>query len=68
MPKHKHHSRTRSKDEIDARNANSLFKPDKSEIKERDCTQSVNVTVNVDQKDDGCTGCFKALVGAFKKG
>jgi len=65
MPKHhKHHS----KGEFDVKNANSFFKPSKTENKERDCTQSVNVTVNVDQKDDGCTGCFKALVGAFKRG
>ena len=50
-----------------ANNANSLFKPSRNENKAPHCTQNVNVTVNIDQKEDCLTGCFKAIAGIFKR-
>lgn len=50
-----------------AKNANSMFKHHKNDNKEPHCVQNVNVEVNIDQKDDCMTGCFKALGDIFKK-
>lgn len=51
-----------------ARNSNSLFKSPKNDIKDHSCTQTVNVQVNIEKREDGLTGCFKALIGMFRKG
>lgn len=50
-----------------AANANSLFKPINDDNTAPHCSQNVNVTVNIDQKEDCLTGCFKAIAGIFKK-
>ena len=34
----------------------------------RGSTQTVNVHVEIDNKEDCLVGCFKALAGCFKKG
>jgi len=49
-------------------NTNSLFKPSNDEDKDQHCAQNVNVTVNIDQKEDVLTSCCKAIAGIFKKG
>lgn len=64
MPLHK----KKKKHTSVAKNANSMFNEPKTENKTLGCTQNVNVEVNIDQKDDCLTGCFQALIGAFKKG
>lgn len=46
---------------------NSMFNHSKNEKKSPHCVQTVNVEVNVDQKDDCLVGCFKAIASIFKR-
>jgi hypothetical protein len=47
-------------------NPAALFTPKPPEIAQG-CTQNVNVSVNIDQKEDGIAGCFRGLFGCCKK-
>lgn len=44
-----------------------FFKEIKQEHPEGSMVQNTTVTVNIDQKDDCITGCFKALSDCFKR-
>lgn len=57
---HAHHYRSEA-----TTDKNRFFHGVKSDNK--GVKQEVNVTVNVDQKDDCLTGCFAALAKCFKK-
>jgi len=63
MPSKHHHHR---KKESLSNNSQTLFKSARSNSG-HDATQTVNVTVNVDERDDCITSCFKGLAGVFKK-
>ena len=56
-----------SKPKVVANTTNSFFKPNKNANKAPHCVQNVNVEVNIDQKEDCTTGCFKGLASMFKK-
>lgn len=56
------------KPKVVAKNTNSFFKPVQTEEKAQGCVQNVNVEINIDRSEDGCTGCFKALASVFKRG
>ncbi len=51
-----------------ATNANTMFNPSKNEEKDPHCTQNINVTIKIDQQEDGITSAIKAIANIFKKG
>ncbi len=57
-----------TKTDVVARNANSLFKPPKNELKGQHCVQNVNVQITMPKEESAVAGCFKALLGCFRKG
>jgi hypothetical protein len=63
MPK----SNKKIKDASVSTNANTLFKPNQNENKVQHCTQNINLTIQIDQKEDAITGCFKAIAGIFRR-
>lgn len=59
---------TKSKKEASvSESKNSMFGRHNRHANEAHCVQNVNVEVNIDQKDDCMTSCFKALGDIFKK-
>jgi hypothetical protein len=47
--------------------ANTVVNPPIDENGEPHCVQNINVTVKIDQKEDGFLGLFKALARIFRK-
>ncbi len=49
------------------KDSQKFFKEIKQEHPEGSMIQTTTVTVNIDQKDDCLTGCFKALSDCFRR-
>jgi len=48
-------------------NASHHLKPHKNESKEHHNVQTINVQINMPERENAVTGVFKALMGMFRK-
>jgi len=62
----KKHRKTPQSNSDAVHNPNRMFH--QRQLEPHSDAHDINITINMGNNEDGVVGCFKALVGCFKKG